>query len=311
MDWALLVLSLPTDNTAARMRAWRALKAAGAAVLRDGAYLLPDTAAQRAALQAVADDVRANAGQAELLHAARCDHDLTPRFDRSGDYGEWLAEATRARALADAGHPAEAQRAARRLRRALDQLVAIDFFAGEAQRQAAAAMAALDGAVLRAASPDEPHADRARAVPRADRARFRRRLWATRARPWVDRLACGWLIRRHIDPEARFVWLASPDACPKRAVGFDFDGATFSHVGARVTFETLLAAFELETPALRRIGAIVHALDVGGVHPPEAAGVERVLAGMRDAIADDDRLLDAAAAVFEGLHIAFQAEGNA
>jgi len=129
-------------------------------------------------------------------------------------------------------------------------------------------------------------------------------------RLWVDRVASAWLIRRHIDPQARFVWLKSPADCPKRALGFDFDGATFTHAGARVTFETLLASFGLETPALLRLGVLVHGLDAGGVLPPEAAGVERVLAGMRDAIADDDQLVLAAAGVFEGLLVAFEKEAQ-
>jgi hypothetical protein len=131
-------------------------------------------------------------------------------------------------------------------------------------------------------------------------------VWATRRRPWVDRLASAWLIRRFIDPQARFVWLKSPADCPKRAIGFDFDGATFTHSGAMVTFETLLASFGLRAPALLRLGVLVHGLDAGGVMPAEAAGVERVLSGMRDAIADDDQLLLAAAGVFEGLLVAFE-----
>ena len=139
-------------------------------------------------------------------------------------------------------------------------------------------------------------------------AQYRNRVWATRRRPWVDRLASAWLIRRFIDPQARFLWLKSPADCPKRALGFDFDGATFTHSGAMVTFETLLASFGLQTPALLRLGVVVHALDAGGVIPPEAAGVERVLAGMRDAISDDDQLVLAAAGVFEGLLVAFEKE---
>ena len=74
-----------------------------------------------------------------------------------------------------------------------------------------------------------------------DRGAFRGRLWATRRRPWVDRLASAWLIRRFIDDEARFLWLAAPETCPATAVGFDFDGAPFSHVGTLVTFEVLVA----------------------------------------------------------------------
>ncbi len=74
------------------------------------------------------------------------------------------------------------------------------------------------------------------AVPRLDRAAYCGRVWATRRRPWVDRLASAWLIRRLIDTDARFLWLQSPADCPKTALGLDFDGATFSHLGQRVTF---------------------------------------------------------------------------
>jgi len=197
---------------------------------------------------------------------------------------------------------------ARKLRKAFEQLAAIDFFPGEAQRQTAAALARLEADAARAAAPDEPHPAVPKAIERLDLAQYQGRVWATRRRPWVDRLASAWLIRRFIDPRARFVWLKSPADCPKRALGFDFDGATFTHVGARVTFETLLASFGLETPALLRLGVLVHGLDAGGVLPPEAPGVERVLAGMRDAIVDDDRLLLAAAGVFEGLLVAFEKE---
>lgn len=305
----LLVLSLPTESATARMRAWRALRAAGAAVLRDGVYALPAGDGHRRACDEIAADVNGSGGQARVLADAQCDDADLPRlFDRSDAYAAWLAEANALRAaLNSPAAPSELQRAAQRLRRGFEQLAAIDFFPGEAQRQAAAALDSIEQALRRAESPDEPRATAA-AVQRRDRAQFRGRVWATRARPWVDRLACGWLIRRFIDPQARFRWLASPADCPKRAVSFDFDGATFTHVGARVTFETLLAAFDLETPALLRLGTIVHAIDAGGVQPPETAGVERVLAGLREALADDDQLLAAAGAVFEGLHAAFEKE---
>lgn len=93
--------------------------------------------------------------------------------------------------------------------------------------------------------------------------------------------------------------------CPADALGFDFDGATFTHVGARVTFEVLLTSFGLETPALQRFGALVHFLDVGGVQPPEAAGIEGTLAGLRDTILDDDQLFALASHIFDGLLASF------
>jgi hypothetical protein len=301
MLWCLLVLSLPTDNTAARMRAWRALKAGGAVVLRDGVYVLPDGLAQREQLREVAADVRANGGSTRLMIEVNAEEPIEPLFDRSADFAPLVEDAKAALAQPDAA------RSARRLRKSFDQLAAIDFFPGEAQRQAAEAVSELEQHVAQAADPDEPRAA-TRAVTRADRAAYQGRTWATRRRPWVDRLASAWLIRRFIDPAARFVWLADAGKCPRRAVGFDFDGAAFSHVGTRVTFEVLIAAFDLASPALRRLGTLVHGLDAGGVMPPEAAGVERVLAGMRDAIADDDALMLAAAGVFEGLYQSFDKE---
>ena len=136
--------------------------------------------------------------------------------------------------------------------------------------------------------------------------------WATRPGVHVDRTACAWLIRRFIDTDARFLWLAKPSDCPKKALGFDFDGATFTHVGERVSFETLMASFGLEEdPALRRLGALVHQLDVGGGEPvPEAKGFEAMLAGARERLPDDDALLAEIGTVLDSLYLHFQREAS-
>jgi hypothetical protein len=309
-DWTALILSLPTQNSTARMRCWRALKASGAAVLRDGVYLLPAGEVHRQTLAAIADDVRQNEGSAFLLPTQASVDEFRPLFDRTAEFGNLMQQLTDLRTSLREGDAAEVLRQGRKLRRAFEQLVAIDFFPGEAQRQANAALQALELDTQRHLSPDEPVA-KGRAIARLRVEDYRGRIWATRQRPWVDRLASAWLIRRFIDPQARFLWLRTPADCPKKAVGFDFDGAAFTHVGARVTFETLLASFGLETAPLLRLGLLVHSLDAGGVQPPEAIGVERVLAGMREAIADDDLLLQTAAGVFEGLLIAFTKENDA
>lgn len=98
------------------------------------------------------------------------------------------------------------------------------------------------------------------------------------------------MIRRFIDPQAQIVWLNTPQDCPVNALGFDFDvDATFSHVN-RVTFENLQASFQIQIQGLGRIAALVHYLDVGDIQPVEAAGIQRVLAGLRETISDDDQL---------------------
>jgi hypothetical protein len=132
-------------------------------------------------------------------------------------------------------------------------------------------------------------------------------VWATRKAPWVDRLACAWLIKRHIDPAASFVWLERPAALPKHAVGFDFDGAPFTHVEHRVTFEVLLRSFDLEADgALRRLADVVHYLDVGGIPVADAAGVATALAGAKQQSRDDDQLLKRALVLFDWLYAAYR-----
>jgi hypothetical protein len=154
----------------------------------------------------------------------------------------------------------------------------------------------------------EPHSRTGEGIPRLDPAKFQGRRWATRARPWVDRLACAWLIRRFIDARATFVWLPhDKDAVrtPRGALGFDYDGARFTHVGTRVTFEVLAASFGLDAdPQLRRIAEVVHYLDIGGIPVPEAAGLESVLGGLRELHANDGKLVVAAASVFDALYAA-------
>ena len=129
-------------------------------------------------------------------------------------------------------------------------------------------------------------------VRRLDVAEYRGRTWATRKRPWADRLASAWLIRRFIDPEARILWLDKPGDCPEGALGFDFDGATFTHIGSRVTFEVLATSFDLDhDPGVEKIGTLIHYLDVGGVPVPEAVGFEAILRGAQATFTDDDELL--------------------
>src|SRR5687767_9286680 len=102
-SWLFLILSLPTENSTARMRAWRALKASGAAVLRDGVYVLPDQASCQSVLSAVAADVRAGGGTAHLIRGAgEEDADFPALFDRHEEYAALLEDAAKLRATLNA-----------------------------------------------------------------------------------------------------------------------------------------------------------------------------------------------------------------
>lgn len=298
-DWLTLVSTLPARNTAARMRVWRAIKGLGCATLRDGVYLLPRNGGSAAALGSLAGEVRSSGGSAEVLHvvADAAQHAaFRALFDRSEDYGRLLADI---RAALNNPDP----KAAHVLRREFNAIAATDHFPGDARRQVAAALAEL--AAIASGEPRPGHG----ALCRLASADFHGRTWATRRNIWVDRMACGWLIRRFIDKKAKFVWLDNPKKCPKSALGFDFDGATFTHVDDRVSFEVLAISFGLDSdPALARIAAIVHCLDVGGAPVAEAAGIEAVLAGLRAATPSDDKRLAEAGRVFDSLYYNYQQE---
>lgn len=316
--WHLLILSLPTGGATARMRLWRGLKALGAAALRDGAYLLPAGEPHRDALADLAREAQADQGAAWLLDVqADADQDaaLEVLFDRSEQYAALEAEmdAARQRLGEDELNPSDLKKAMRGLRRQLEQLAGIDFFPGLDRERVEENLADLERAARSRLFPEEPTSQPA-LLPRLDPADFQGRTWATRKGLWVDRLASAWLIRRFIDPQARFRWLARIEDCPKKALGFDFDGAAFTHVispaGERVTFETLLASFGLDTdPALARLGAMVHALDVGG-HAAEAAGFELMLRGLKARVADDDQLLAQGGQLLDDLYAALVANGE-
>ena len=221
-----------------------------------------------------------------------------------------VARISAARASLPTLGPRRGLTAVRRLEQALDKLSRIDFFAGQAKEQAVAALASLKARYAELYARNEPRSSMKGLRP-LERARYQKRVWATRKAPWVDRLASAWLIKRFIDRDAKFVWIARPSECPKKAVGFDYDGAEFTHVKNRVTFEVLAAAFGLDQdPALAKIGAAVHFLDVGGIPVPDATGVETMLKGAKEKARGDDALLAEAMRTFDLLHSAYRAHAE-
>lgn len=290
------------------MRIWRALKGMGAAVLRDGAYLLPATPENRESLQTQADAVRAAGGSAYFIafeSAIEETDSLRALFDREADYAALLTQVQTFRGTVEQAEEADARRQLAQLQRQFQAIVAIDYFPSSAREHGAQGMAEAEIAFNRCFSPDEPKAVQ-EAIAQRERAHYRARRWATRAHLWVDRVASAWLIQRFIDPEARFLWLCDTRACPEDAVGFDFDGAEFTHVQERVTFEVLLESFALtDDTALRRLAALVHFLDVGGLPVPEAAGFAAILTGARTRLTNDDAFLAETSRLLDDLYLGY------
>lgn len=301
MNWLLLILSLPTESAAVRQRTWRSLKASGAAVLRDGVYLMPALAGCREVLDGIARDIRTSGGQAHvLLTDSSGEESFIPLFDRSADYAELLQNISLQTNCLGQVVSSSHLREVRRLRKSFEGLTGIDFFPNDLRHEAEQSLLDLEARCAQLMTPHEPSSQNGNIQLHRIEA-FQNKTWATRARPWVDRLASAWLIRRFIQKDARILWLDKPSDCPPDAIGFDFDGATFSHQGQLVTFEVLALSFGLKSSALKRIGEIVHYLDVGGSQPLESIGLEKTLSGLRSNFENDDELLAISSTVFDAL----------
>lgn len=311
-SWSMLVISLSGRHATPRMRVWRALKGLGAVALRDGVYLLPHSESAVRSFQDQAEVVVASGGDAHVLTFASTEYQqaeyFQKLFERTADYTRLIETIRKYKSGLTKKRAASITRHLKKVRREFEAVVATDHFPGPAKDQVQQLLSLTEAEITALLTPGEPH-PATREIQRLNKADFQKRLWATRARPWVDRLASAWLIRRFIDPKARFVWLKDQKDCPVNALGFDFDDATFTHIGARVTFEVLLANFGLEgDTALVRLGALVHYLDVGGIPAVEAAGFEMILNGARQQCTNDDKLLKEASKAFDYLYASYNEE---
>ena len=302
--WLLLIASLPTEDAAARMRMLRTLESLGAAVMREGAYLLPDTAACRQGLEHLSDYIVKGAGSAQVLQVAPASeaqqNAFRSLFDRSARYTELIKIVNSLKVGYGIADPSAIARVLNKQRRELDAISALDFFPSEVQERAKSALAAGEAAVHKLLFPT-----RAQDAARTGET-FQRCVWATRRPPWADRLACGWLIRRFVDPEGSVLWLDKAQPCPASAVGFAFEGARFGNSATQVTFEVLLQRFDLaKDAALAKIGGIVHYLEVREALVPEAAGVQTLLQGAARRASNDDQFLAEAEKTFDLLYEAY------
>jgi hypothetical protein len=287
------------------MRLWRAIKALGCSSLRDGAYLLPERPGHAKTLAELAKQTNIEGGEAWLVTVLPCSEEdeqaFLARFDRTKEHSDFLTLLVEAKKELSSRTPADIAKTLKKLAKEREAIQKIDFFPNEATLDANAAWGDFVEKANAILSPAEPQ-PQARDLQVLNTQEYQGRTWATRRHLWVDRVASAWLIRRFIDPAAQFLWLDSPADCPADALGFDFNDATFTHVGDKVTFEVLVASFQLpSTPGIERLSALVHALDAGGEAPPEAAGFEAILTGARARLADDDAFLAEVGAILDSL----------
>ena len=321
--WLLFVHQLPASPSNLRVRTWRRLQQLGALPVKQAVYVLPDSPSAREDFEWLKTEVKDSGGDATVFAADNVDtwsDDALVEEFRRARQDAYLALAREIEDVVARLSVSRRKRGTRKpavgrlvagFRERLSALVHIDFFGSAGRDRVITLLSRLDERT-RVGAKGSPTTE---GEGPADRTAYAGRLWVTRPRPGVDRMSSAWLIRRFIDPAARFGFASDRESLPaSNAVPFDMFGVAFSHQGEGCTFETLCAVFGIADPAVSRLAEIVHDLDLkdGRFGAADAATVAALIAGLQLATADDDLLLERGITLFESLYLAFgQAAGPA
>ena len=316
--WLLLIHQIPPKPDYLRVKIGRRLQRVGAVAIKNSVYVLPRRAETQEDFQWVVREIREGGGDALIAEAAivegLTDTEVRALFDaaRDEDYAELLTDARALRkelgakrSPGTAARRRQLEQEVAKLRRRFENAAAIDFF-GAPKRSSVAAL--LDE-LQRSLAPPHSHV---RSTGPGAAGPLRGRIWVTRRGVHVDRIASAWLIRRFIDPEARFRFVdAERYAHRDRELRFDMFEAEFTHEGDWCTFETLATRFVPDDPAVREIGEIVHDVDCKDAkyERDEAPGLRRMIDGIAAGHAADEARLERGAALFDDLYAAFSSRG--
>ena len=320
--WLLFIHQLPSHPSNLRVTTWRRLQQIGAVPLKQAAYALPDTPDAREDFEWLKTEVKAAGGDASVFAADSVDEwaddALVEEFRRARQdlYEQLSRDVEQALKRATSGRRPRGTRAPA-LRRLLDifreRLVAaekIDFFGSAGRDRVLAVLRQLED---RISGTGKQPAQFESGTDAGRKAICQGRVWITRPRPGVDRMASAWLIRHFIDRQARFGFAADRESVPDDGVPFDMFGVEFSHQGDGCTFETLCTVFGLAGPALSRIAAIVHDLDLkdGRFGAPECGTVGAMIEGLQLACQNDEALLEQGMTLFDSLYRSFEQSSRA
>jgi hypothetical protein len=311
--WLLLIYQLPPQPAYLRVKIWRRLQAMGAVAVKGAVYALPVDEQTQEDFRWLAQEIISGGGEAALCEArfvdGLSDQQVRALFDaaRDADYDVITKEADSL--MNELGvqpeKRAESGRQVARLRRQLTQVVGIDFFGANGRQAAEAALAGLEARLVQPASHARPEET---AMDKEALRGLHGRTWVTREGVHVDRIASAWLIRRFIDPEARFKFVPRKGYEPQPGeLRFDMFEAEFTHEGDRCTFEVLRERAGLEGAALHAIGEIVHDIDLKDAKfgREETAGIASLIGGIVLAHSDEQRLARGAA-IFDDLYRHFR-----
>ncbi|HKD66699.1 MAG TPA: chromate resistance protein ChrB domain-containing protein [Candidatus Binataceae bacterium] len=311
--WLLLIHQIPPKPDYLRVKVWRRMQRVGAVAVKNSVYVLPKHEETLEDFQWILREIKEGGGEGSICEAGFVDGLSDPdveglfRSARDADYSA-ITEGARAlqRSLPAPGRKLELELRAqleadvRRLRKRLEEVVAIDFFDSLGRQSAEGLVGSLESQ-LDPESSTERNADQRTSE-------YRGRVWVTRRGIHVDRMASAWLLRRFVDPEAKFKFVPARGYRPEKGeIRFDMFEADFTHEGDRCTLEVLLQRFKLDTTALRPIAEIVHDIDLkdSKFGRPETAGIERLITGICGVHKDDEARLARASALFDDLYGSF------
>jgi hypothetical protein len=313
--WLLFVHQLPPKASNLRVRTWRRLQQLGAIPVKQAVYALPDTANTREDFEWLKTEVEASGGDASVFAAehvdAWSDDALVEEFRRAGQdaYAALARDIEKVLKRASAARRPRGTRApaTRRLldvfRQRLTGIEGVDFFGSAGRDRVTTLLQQLEEHTS-----GKRQTSTGRSGTVTPPGTYRGRLWVTRPRPGVDRMASAWLIRRFIDRQARFAFAADRNAVPPDAIPFDMFGVELSHRGEGCTFETLCTVFQIDEPGVARLAAIVHDLDLkdGRFGAPEATTLGAIIEGLQLAYPDDEVLLAQGMTLFDSLYRSFE-----
>lgn len=314
--WLLLIHQLPSKPAYFRVKVWRRMQALGAVTVKNSVYVLPAGEQSQEDFEWLLKEI-ANGGGEGMICEARLidglsDEDVRALFNvaRTADYD---AVAQDARALetavrdGTASTPAEARGRLVRLRAEVARIAALDFFGANGRETIEGLLGGIEARLQEEqAMTSDQHA--LETAPLAKDA-LKGKVWVTRRGVYVDRIASAWLIRRFIDPDARFKFVPAKGYAPEPGeIRFDMYEGEITHEGDRCTFEVLLGRADLADPALQAIGEIVHDIDLkdGKFGRDEASGIASIIDSIVAANRDDARRIERGAGILDDLYQLFR-----
>ncbi|MBR0644938.1 chromate resistance protein [Roseomonas hellenica] len=315
----LLLHQLPAKPGYQRVKVWRRLQALGAVAVKNSVYALPSGEQSQEDFEWLLKEIAEGGGEGMIWEArlvdGLTDEDIRGLFNaaRTQDYDGVAKEA---RALAQAARAGgaetgltEARARLARLRTEVARIAAIDFFGANGREAVEGLVSGLEETLQEdTAMANESAGNAAGGQPGGAP---KGRVWVTRRGVYVDRIASAWLIRRFIDPDARFKFVPAKGYVPEQGeLRFDMYEGEYTHEGDRCTFEVLLARAGLDDPALTAIGEIVHDIDLKDAKfgRAEASGIARVVDGIAAANKDDTKRIERGSAVLDDLYAVFRAK---